>query len=41
MDIDNVQENSRWVRYEYAIGNLVYVEMTDIYRKLGYKKQGP
>ena len=27
--------------YDYAIGNLVYVEMTDIYSKLDYSKQGP
>ena len=27
--------------HEYAIGNLVNVEMTDIYRKLDYSKHGP
>ena len=40
MDIDNARENSRRVTYDYAIGYLVYVEMTDIYHKLDYKKQG-
>ena len=39
--IDNVRENSKRGTHDYAIGNLVYVEMTDIYRKLDYKKQGP
>ena len=27
--------------YGYAIGDRVYVEMTGIYCKLDYKKQGP
>ena len=27
--------------HDYVVGDLVYVEITDIYRKLGYKKQGP
>ena len=27
--------------HDYAIGNIVYVEMTGIYCKLDYKKQGP
>ena len=26
--------------HDYAIGDQVYVEMTGIYRKLDYKKQG-
>ena len=26
--------------YEYAVGNLVYVEMTGIYYKQHFKKQG-
>ena len=41
VDIDNVRENSKRVTYDYAIGDLVYVEMTGIYRKLDYRKQGP
>ena len=40
-DIDNVRENYGRVTHDYAIGNLVYVEMTSIYRKIDYKKQGP
>ena len=40
VDIDNVRENSWQVMHDYAIGNLVYVEMTGIYHKLDYKKQG-
>ena len=39
-DIDNVREKARQLTYEYAIGDRVYVEMTGIYHKLGYKKQG-
>ena len=38
--IDNVQENDRRVTYDYVINNLVYVEMTGIYRKPDYSKQG-
>ena len=41
VDIDNVRENARRVMHDYAIGNRVYVEMTGIYRKINYKKQGP
>ena len=41
VDIDNVQENSGRVTHEYAIGYPVYVEITGIYWKLDYKKQGP
>ena len=40
-DIDNVCENSRQFRHYYAMGDIVYVEETYIYRKLDYKKQGP
>ena len=40
MDIDNVRENARQVTYYYAVDDLVYVEMTGIYHKLDYKKQG-
>ena len=39
VDIDNVREKSKRVTHYYAIGNRVYLEMTDIYRKLDYKKQ--
>ena len=41
VDIDNVKENAKRVTHDYAIGDQVYVEMTGIYRKLDYKKQGP
>ena len=41
VDIDKDQENNRQVAHNYAIGNQVYVEITGIYRKLEYKKQGP
>ena len=41
VDIDNVRENSKRVMNDCAIGNRVYVEMTSIYRKIDYKKQGP
>ena len=34
VDIDNVCENSRQVRNDYAIGNLVYVKNKFIYQKL-------
>ena len=39
--IYNVRENSRQVAHDYAIGDQVYAEMTGIYRKLDYNKQGP
>ena len=39
VDINNVRENSKQVTQDYAIGNLVYLEMTGIYHKLDYKKQ--
>ena len=41
MDIDNNSKNSRQVTHEYAIRNLVFLDMTGIYRKLNYSKQGP
>ena len=41
VDIDNVRENDRRVTHDYVIGDLVYMEITEIYRKLDYKKQGP
>ena len=41
VDIDNVQENARRFTHDYVVGNVVYVKMTVIYRKLYYKKQGP
>ena len=40
VDIDNIRENVKQVTHDYAIGNQVYAEMTGIYRKLDYKKQG-
>ena len=39
VDVYNVQENSRKVRYDYTIDYLVYVENTGIYSKSYYKKQ--
>ena len=36
--IDNFQENAWRVKYDYAIGNKLYVEMTVIYRELDYNK---
>ena len=41
IDIDNFRENAKWVSHDYAIGDWVYVEMTGIYQKLDYNKQGP
>ena len=41
MDIDNVQENARWVTHDYEISDLVYVEMNGIYYKLDSMEQGP
>ena len=39
--IDNVRENARRVTHDYSIGNTIYMEMIDIYRKLDYNKQVP
>ena len=39
--IDNGRENAKRITHDYSIGNRVYAEMTGIYRKLDYKKQGP
>ena len=41
VDIDNVRGNSEQVTHDYAIIDQVYVEMTVMYLKLYYKKQGP
>ena len=41
VDIDNVIENASRVTHEYTIGDHVYVDMTGIYLKLDYNKQGP
>ena len=41
VEIENVQENYRQSTREYTIGNLLYVEITGLYRELDYKKQGP
>ena len=41
VEIDNVRENAKQVTHDYTIGDQVYVEMTEIYRKLDYRKQGP
>ena len=37
VDINNVCKNTRKVNHDYAVGDLVYMDMTDIYRKLYYK----
>ena len=39
VDIGNFRGNSRWVTHDYTIVDLVYVEMTGIYRKLDYLKR--
>ena len=39
--IDNVRENYSQVSHDYAVGYLVYVNITGIYRKLYYKKFRP
>ena len=36
-DIDNSRKNTRYVRYYYSVGDIVYVEKICIYRKLDYK----
>ena len=41
LDIDNVRKNAKRVMHDYTISNRVYFEITGIYRKLCYKKQGP
>ena len=41
IDIDNLIENAKQVTHDCAIGDQVYVDMTGIYRKLDYRKQGP
>ena len=41
VDIDNARKKYKWVRNEYKIGDLIYLEEKVIYRKLDYKKQGP
>ena len=40
VDINNDQENTRRVSYEYDVINLVYVDKTFIYLNLDYKKHG-
>ena len=39
IDIDNVPIKARQVTHDYAVGNVVYVEINGIYHKLDYKKQ--
>ena len=36
--IYNIRKNSRPLIHDYAIGDIVYVNMTEIYHKLGYNK---
>ena len=40
VDIDKVLENAWQVTHDCEIDNLVYLEMTGIYHKLYYKKEG-
>ena len=40
VDIDNFRENARQVTHDSAIGNLVYMEINGIYRKLDYSTHG-
>ena len=40
VDIYNFRGNTMQVMHNYAIGDQVYMEMTGIYRKLNYIKQG-
>jgi len=41
LDQDNLRENSRWVNYDYAVQDKVYVKPDWIYRKMDYQKKGP
>ena len=38
--IDNVCENSKLFRFDYAVGDLVYVDKNEIYHKLHYQNNG-
>ena len=40
VNIDNSHKNTKQVRHDYAISGIVYVEKTDVYQKLDYKKHG-
>ena len=40
MEINNFQENARKDTHNYAVGDMVYLEMTGMYPRLDYKKQG-
>ena len=40
IDIYNLRGKARRVTHDYKISDQVYAEMTGIYRKLDYKKQG-
>ena len=41
VEINNVLKNSKRVRFDYTMGNLVYLYKTCIYRKIYYNKYGP
>ena len=41
IDIDNLRGKAIQVTHDYEISDQVYAEMTGIYRKLDYNKQGP
>ena len=40
IDIDHVRKNARRVSHDYATGDLVYMDMTDMYQKLYHNKYG-
>ena len=40
VDTDNVCENSKLFRFDYAVGDLVYVDKNEIYHKLHYHNNG-
>ena len=41
VDIDNVQENAMRVTHDYTVGNILYMEMTGICRKIDYNNLEP
>jgi hypothetical protein len=41
VDRDNLRENARRVTHDYAVGDLVYIKIDGIKRKLDNKKKGP
>ena len=41
VNIDNVRKNTNQLIFDYAIGDLVYVDETPMHCKLDYDKHGP